>query len=313
MKTGLSTITRIAKLIGVIVLLLLAVLSIDYTYGIRRPPKPLANRSRTEHFHIYTDANDAVIEYYEKFFEGFHDYFNSEYVETSFGRPLKVYLFEDPNNYTRYASSIRGVRTPYGFYLGLWENIVAANMESGLGTTTHILMLHYIRTSFRERPAKWAEDGIAVFFEKFIGHFDKDGKLYISFGYFSNWRFPIVKRLVKFLSLEDMVSSRQPDQSQAGALMLFLHKKGLFKEFVKQLSEATDDPTGVRTLEKVYGKTLSEIEKDLKDWINAQPIDGDVLLVQRAFVLPEDQWRKWWENNNSRLYWDEAEQMYKVK
>jgi hypothetical protein len=197
--------------------------------------------------------------------------------------------------------------------MGPWANIIVVNGESGLGTTTHELVHHFTRTSFARRPAKWVQEGIAVFFEKFIGHFDEDGKLIISFGYFSNWRFPETKKLVKWLSLDDMVLAKEPDQSSAGALMLFLHKKGLFREFVKQLSKVTDDPNSVRTLEKVYGKPLSEIGKDLKDWINAQPIDADVGLVEKSFVLPADKWQIWLKRNNSRLYWSEAEQIYRVK
>ena len=313
MEDGRSILIQIGKLLGISVLLLLAVLSIDYTYGLRRAPRSLTQRSKTEHFHIYSDANDAIIDYYERFFEGFYDYFETEYAEIGYGRPLKVYLFGDVDNYAQYVADIRGPRTPYGFYMGLWQNIVVVNIDSGIGTATHTLVLHFIRTSFKRRPAKWAEDGIAVFFEKFIGHFDEDGKLSISFGYFSNWRFPTTKKLVKFFSLNDLVNAEQPDQSNAGALMLFLHKKGLFKEFVKQLSRVSDDPTGVRTLEKVYGRPLSEIEKDFKDWINTQPIDENVNLVQYSFVLPADQWQIWRQNNETRLYWDEAEQIYRVK
>ena len=313
MKNGQFSLIWILKLLVISVLLVIAVLSIDYTYGLRRAPKSLTQKSKTEHFCIYADVNEAIVDYYERFFEGFYDYFDKEYVEIGYGRPLKVYLFNDANNYAQYVASIRGPRTPYGFYMGLWTNIIVFNIESGLGTATHTLTLHYIRTSFKRRPAKWAQEGITVFFEKFIGHFDEKGKLIISFGYFSNWRFPTTKKLVKFLSLHDLVSAKEPDQSSSGALMLFLHKKGLFKEFVKQLSKVTDDPNGVRTLEKVYGKSLSEIEKDLKDWINAQPINEDVNFVQQSFVLPADQWQTWWDENSSRLYWDEAEQIYRVR
>jgi hypothetical protein len=313
MRNGQTSLLGIFKLLVISVLLAIAVLSIDYTYGLRKAPKSLTHQGRTEHFHIYTDCNEAVVDYYERFFEDFYDYFDKEYVEIGYGRPLKVYLFKDENSYAQYVASINGPRTPYGFYMGLWQNIVVVNVESGLGTATHMLMLHYIRTSFKKRPARWAEDGIAVFFEKFIGHFDESGKLDISFGYFSNWRFPTTKKLVKFFSLNDMVTAEQPDQSNAGALMLFLHKKSLFKEFVKQISAATDDPTSVKTLKKVYGRPLSEIEKDFKDWVNAQPIDENVNLVQYSFVLPDDQWQRWWEKNSSRLYWDETEQIYRIR
>ena len=197
--------------------------------------------------------------------------------------------------------------------MGLWTNILVVNLESGLGTATHTIVRHYVRTSFENRPAKWAEDGIAVFFEKFIGHFDENGKLDISFGYFSNWRFPGIKKRVKWLSLDDMVSSAEPDQSAAGALMLFLHKKGMFREYVKRLSTVTDDPNGVKTLEKLYGGSLKQIEQDLQQWIQNQPIDADVMLVESSFVLPADKWQAWLKRNDSRLYWSQTEQIYRAR
>jgi hypothetical protein len=313
MKAGRLSLLRILKLLGIIALVVLVLLYIDYTYGLRRHPKSLSKQSKTAHFYIYTDIDDVSLGNYERFFEGFYSYFNKEFIKIGQNRPLKVYLFKGMDSYGPYVESVRGLRTPYGYYMGPWANIIVVNGESGLGTTTHELVHHFTRTSFARRPAKWVQEGIAVFFEKFIGHFDEDGKLIISFGYFSNWRFPETKKLVKWLSLDDMVLAKEPDQSSAGALMLFLHKKGLFREFVKQLSKVTDDPNSVRTLEKVYGKPLSEIGKDLKDWINAQPIDADVGLVEKSFVLPADKWQIWLKRNNSRLYWSEAEQIYRVK
>jgi hypothetical protein len=69
--------------------------------------------------------------------------------------------------------------------------------------------------------------------------------------------------------------------------MLFLHKKGRFKNFVGQMAEQTNDPTGWVTLQNVYGKSIPRIEQDWKDWIMSQPSDANVALVQRAFVLTE--------------------------
>lgn len=95
--------------------------------------------------------------------------------------------------------------------------------------------------------------------------------------------------------------------------MLFLHKKGLFKQFVREMSVQKNDPTGELTLQKVYGKSIAQIEQEWKDWVMAQPIDADVNLVPKAFVLPAKEWQTWWQNNSPRLYWDEAEQIYRVR
>ena len=54
-------------------------------------------------------------------------------------------------------------------------------------------------------------------------------------------------------------------------------------------------------------------EREWKDWIDSQPIDEDVMLVSEAFVLAEDEWQRWWAENQNRLYWSEQEQIYKVR
>jgi hypothetical protein len=61
----------------------------------------------------------------------------------------------------------------------------------------------------RREPPRWVNEGFAAFFEKFIGHLDPQGNLTFSFGYFSNWRFPITKAMVEDLSLREDSSNRR--------------------------------------------------------------------------------------------------------
>jgi len=283
-----------------------------YTIDRKLTEGVLTNHRTTPHFRIYSNLDSQSVNYCEDFFEGFYGYFEKEYFRIGQKQPLKVYLFKDTGSFASYASTYR-YAGPYGFYLGPRKNIIVANCDSGLGTTTHELVHHFIAVSFARRPAKWVEEGIAAFFEKFIGHFDGEGKLTISFGYFSNWRFPTTKRLIRFFNLNDIISSKEPDQCAARSLMLFLHKKGLFKSFVRKISVRTDDPTGSITLKEIYGKSIAEIEGEWKEWVRSQPIDENVNLVESAFVLTESEWNKWWEANKHRLYWDDSEQIYKVR
>ena len=304
---------RILFLLGIAVLLFLLVAYADYRYGLRRHPKILSTQRKTEHFHIYTGLDSDSLDYYEHFLEGFFDYFNSQYFKIGQKRRLKVYLFKDAIGYQSYAQSVLKSYTPSGFYMGPWTNIIVVNRDSGLGTATHELVHHFIATSFASHTPEWVNEGIATFFEKFIGHLDKQGKLTISFGYFSNWRFPITKQNIGTISLSRLIASTNPDQCNARALMLFLHKKGRFKNFIRQMAEQTNDPTGSITLRKVYGKSISRIEQDWKDWIKSQPLDANVALVQRAFVLTDQQWQSWWKANKNTLYWSDDEQICKVK
>jgi hypothetical protein len=286
--------------------------------GLRRlyykhyPRSLLPNVHKTGHFKIYTNLGAESVQYYADFFEGFFDYFSGQYFEIGQKKHLNVYLFGDPYTYDTFVKTFEGY-TPYGFYMGPADNIIVVNCDSGLGTTTHELVHHFIATSFETRPPKWIDEGIATFFEKFIGHLDVDGSLEISFGYFSNWRFPITKSMADRLSIRRLMASANPDQCAARSLMLFLHKKGLFRECIKGWKTAKDPSAAVEVLTAVYGSSLDDIESEWKAWVNAQPIDADVMLVQGAFVLTEPQWRQWWQSNQANLYWSEQEQIYRVK
>ena len=304
---------RIPFLIGISLLLFMLVMYADYTFGLRKYPKNLSNQRKSEHFHIFTDLDSNSLDYYEHLFEGFLEYFNNEYFKIHQDRRLKIYLFKDTNSYKTYVGNTYKNYTPYGFYLGPWVNTIVVNAESGLGTAIHELVHHFIAINFSDRPAGWIDEGIATFFEKFIGHIDKKGNLHISVGYFSNWRFPITKKNVERLNLHQLICSKEPDQCAARSFMLFLHKKGLFKDFVRQISVQNDDPTGITTLQNIYSQSIDEIELHWKNWIRSQPIDGNVNLVPWAFVKTEEQWQQWKSANINKLFWNKREQIYCVK
>ena len=242
-------------------------------------PESLPRERTTKHVHIYTDLGEEDLDFYVNFFEGFIIYFRENYLAFS-QKPLTMYLFGNMQSYTSYSERHEAPRTPFGYYLGEF-NLIVVNLESGVGTATHELVHHLVHKGSAKPCPHWANEGIATFFEKFIGYLDDGGKLHISFGYFSNWRFPITKAEVDSISLRRLV--RVPnDQCSARSLMLFLHKKGVFKRFIHELSVCEDDRNGLITLERVYGKDLYELEKEWKDWIRSRPIDANVLLVQRS-------------------------------
>ena len=44
-----------------------------------KPPKVLSRQLRTKHFHIYTNLDPALFDYYKQVLEGFFDYFGKNY------------------------------------------------------------------------------------------------------------------------------------------------------------------------------------------------------------------------------------------
>lgn len=304
---------RIAILSALCTAAVLAVIKISWILDGKNKAKVLNNQWQTAHFSIYTDMDQSEADFYVMFLEDFCSYFEDHYFEINRQNPLDVYLFRNEQTYRPYVQSLYKDYTPYGFYTGLRTNRIVVNGDSGLGTLTHELVHYFIDVGFETDPPKWIDEGIATFFEKFIGHFDENGNLSISFGYFSNWRFPITKKAIEGIDLYDLINSPDPEQCSLRSFSLFLHKKNLFKDCIEQWQKATQQGQWISIVEEAYGLPLNQIESEWKSWIKDQPIDGDVELVSSAFVLPYQQWQQWWSANQNRLYWSEQEQIYRVR
>jgi hypothetical protein len=277
-------------------------------------PTLLDHRRLTTHYDIRSDMPATSLEYYDRVFEGFFEYFTREWFPVSLDRPLTIYLFESGSTYRAYAAKTGGPETPYGYYEPA-RNLLVVNVQSGLGTATHELVHHFVARAFSGvAPPQWINEGFAAFFEKFIGHLDREGRLTISVGYFSNWRFPFVKGNVEALSLPKLIAFADGDQSSASSFMLFLHRRNLLRSFMIELIRAGQrDPAGITSLQKVFGKDLPIIEREWKEWIRAQPLDDNVALVQRSFVATPEEWESWWKSQQSRLEWNDALKVYEVR
>jgi hypothetical protein len=276
------------------------------------PPASLPVLKETEHFAIHTNLGPGELEHCARFFEGFVGEFERRYFPVEQRRRLRMFLFADAASYRAWVRERYPSYSPYGFYLNR-SNVIVVNLESGLGTATHELVHHFVAVAFREPPPTWVNEGFATFFEKFIARLDQYGRLEISLGYFSNWRFPATKRRVEKLSLAELAASEDVDQCAARSLALFLHRGGLLERFVDRVRVARGAGDCLGLLEEVCGKPRAEVEREWKDWVRAQPLDADVLLVPRAFCKNPQEWDAWWAANRERLYLDEELGIYRVR
>ncbi len=282
-------------------------------YDGSNPLTILTTQLITRNFNIHTNLDFERLDYFEKFFEGFYKYFDREIFKIKQPKRLEVFLFDDLETYGPYARHLTGPGfTEYGFYLP-YRNVMVVNANSGLGTVTHELVHHVTYCGFEAPPEQWIREGISTFFEKFIGYLDADGELHITFGYFSNVRLPVTKENFDTLRLQSLIGQGNYPQPLIRSFVMFLHKKGKFAEFMRISADARADTFGLGALEKVYGKPLDEIEAEWKQWVRQLPMDNDIFLVEEAFVKTADEWQKWWSENEHRLYFNEAEQVYHVK
>jgi len=283
-------------------------------YDGSNPLTILSTQLITRHYNIHTNLDFERLDYFEKFFEGFYKYFDREIFEIKHPKRLEVFLFDGPKYYGPFARYLTGPNyTSYGFYIPSRDMIVV-NADTGLGTLTHELAHHFTDCGFDYRPVEWIREGIATYFEKFIGHLDEDGKLHITFGYFSNERLPQAKEIIHKFTFSQLIGRGGFPQALIRSFVMFLHKKGKFIEFARiAAAESVDDPFGLGALERVYNKPLDEIEAEWKQWVLELPMDDDIFLVDAEFVKTHAEWEKWWSQNRHRLYFSPEEQIYRVK
>lgn len=271
----------------------------------------------TKHFNIHTDLDFERLDYYEKFFEGFYEYFDREVFKITNPERLEVYLFNDLKYYEPFAKYLCGPNfTPYGFYFP-GRNVTVINADTGFGVITHEIVHHFEYCTFEEEKAEWIYEGISTFFEKFIGHFDEEGDLHMTFGYFSNMRLPQTIENQDVFDLLTLFTHRGISQAHIRSFMMFLHKQGKFYEFARAVSQTKNDPYGLIALGQVYGRPYDEVAKEVQqqweEWVRSLRTDNEVFLVEESFVKTPEEWDKWWSANRHRLYFSEDQQIYRVK
>lgn len=265
----------------------------------------------TEHFLIYSNFSEEEVYIYKLFFEGFYDYFKRELFDPKVTKPLKIYLFKDADSFRPFALR-RGLLDTNGFYIPK-ENAAFVNRDLGLGVACHEIVHHFIHKGFKEEPALWIHEGIAMFFERYIAYLDENDELVLSFGYFSSWRYDEIKILIEKSSIDDLILAREHYSHSSSSLMYYLYLNGLFKPFVKQACQTRLDAYGLGTLQAVCGKPLAEIDKEWKAFLHTQLLDDHVSIVSESKLMTQAEYRKWWDANKDRLYWNEEAQVFRLR
>lgn len=280
-------------------LILLAQVAEAYRYG------DFARRVETRRCAIHTNYAETEAVARGRFYDAFFDWFEERYYRIEQKQPLTVYLFDNTKDFAWYRDHVGTDPEAASFYVQS-QNLAAIDGTLGPGVAAHELAHHFMHVGFGGSPAPCVSEGFASFFESFAGYLDDDGRLTLSVGYFHLSRLQGAKwEFEKEPDLESLMKGEKADYPLSLALMLYLNRKGLFRNYVLALREAKNDAHGIRTLEAVTGRPLEEIEEEWKDLTHALSLGSNLALpIMGAVYESREEWDDWIESNRFRFQWD---------
>jgi hypothetical protein len=186
--------------------------------------------------------------------------------------PIHVYLANSRETFGTLCRKLGvGMSSPAGFYTPATHTLMI-NLGTGDGTLVHELVHALQWPDFRDCPL-WFFEGFGSLFEMSAkqGSDEIVGK--------KNWRYAeLIKTLrenrltpLRRLMTMDNAAFRSRvslHYAQARYLCMYLQEKGVLKQFYKEFRDNfSSDRTGLKTLEKIFGKSAEEVEKDWLAWV----------------------------------------------
>jgi hypothetical protein len=190
---------------------------------------------------------------------------------------ITIWLFKDRASYEAGTFQIFGERptTPFGYYSARHQALIM-NIATGGGTLVHEIVHPFIRANFPACPS-WFNEGFASLFEASAV---RDGRLVG----LTNWRLPGLqaairdRRTLPFANLlglgnaefyADPTDGYNRHYGQARYLCYYLQEHGLLQKFYREFStHAAEDPTGLRSLQRVLGTDdLAAFQARWEAWV----------------------------------------------
>ncbi|NQT89514.1 hypothetical protein HQ560_22280 [bacterium] len=186
---------------------------------------------------------------------------------------ITIYLFRDDKTYRHWAKKLFNDTdvSHYGYYRP-WDHTLVMNIGTGGGTLVHELTHALVKPDFPKIPT-WFDEGLSSLHEQ------------CSFARGTivgavNWRLPAVQEAIKkgtLVPLTTLVATttrqfRGAKESlhyaEARYLCMYLQKLGVLRKFYKEFRDGFEkDPTGAKTLVKVTGKPIPDLQREWVAWV----------------------------------------------
>jgi hypothetical protein len=188
-----------------------------------------------------------------------------------------IFLFGDFDSYRNFSISNFKIDeddlSPFGFYK-ISKNAIVIRYVSWKGSIAHEITHVFIQHDFPGIPS-WFNEGLASLHEKSTY---KNGELVGDF----SWRILSLRRAFRESSYTGLKTLMQTNDkelygkkspfyyAQARFLFMYLQEKGLLYEYYLSFRDSFErDETGIKQLENVSGKKLSELDEELKEYIQS--------------------------------------------
>ena len=187
--------------------------------------------------------------------------------------PIVIYLFVGDASYRAWAKKLFNDTNVahFGYYKPGAQTMVM-NIQTGGGTLVHEMTHALMKPDFPNVPT-WFDEGLSSLHEQCrIGRDTIIG--------LENWRLPALQKAIKakrHVALDKLLASSTGEfrganeglnYAEARYLCLYLQRKGLLRRYYREFCDGVKaDPTGAKTLVKVTGKSIADLEKAWLPWV----------------------------------------------
>ncbi len=221
-----------------------------------------SNLSETETEKILNSTIDKAVECF------YNDYFSTRPDEAT-----TIFLFKDDRTYRYWAKQLYDDDdlSKYGYYKPS-ERTMLMNINTGTGTLVHEMTHALARYDFPDIPS-WFNEGLGSLYERC----SLNNKTILGY---VNWRLPALQDAIadkSYTSLDRLMKTNWEEfygdgsdvnYSQARYLCMYLQEQGLLKKYYKHFRDTyNSDNTGISQMEKITGKSISELDADYVAWV----------------------------------------------
>jgi hypothetical protein len=222
-----------------------------------------SNLSESETDKILDNTIDKAVDCF------YNDYFSKKPDEAT-----TIFLFKDDKTYRYWAKQLYDDDdlSRYGYYKPS-EKTMLMNINTGTGTLVHEMTHALVRYDFPDIPS-WFNEGLGSLYERC----SLNNKTILGY---VNWRLPALQDAIadkSYTTLDKLMKTdwetfygnrSDVNYAQARYLCMYLQEKGLLKKYYKLFRDTySEDKTGIKQIESITGKSVSELDKEYVEWVN---------------------------------------------